>query len=66
VGKTIRQLGDELDPSVFWQVHRSCIVNVHAIAAVVRDNRGVMTLRLKGRKDELPVSEPYHHLFRQM
>ena len=66
IKKTIKELADELDPTMFWQVHRSAIVNVHAIDSVIRDERGNLTLRLKQRRETLPVSEAYHHLFRQM
>ena len=66
IKKTIKELTDELDPTMFWQVHRSTVVNVHAIHSVTRDGRGSLTLRLKQRPETLPVSEAYHHLFRQM
>jgi DNA-binding LytR/AlgR family response regulator len=66
IKKTIRDLADELDPSMFWQVHRSTLVNVHAIDSVLRDVRGNLTLRLKHRREALPVSEAYAHRFRQM
>ena len=66
IKKTIKNLAGELDPTMFWQVHRSAIVNVHAIDSVIRDDRGNLSLRLKQRPDKLPVSEAYHHLFQQM
>ena len=66
IKKTIKDLVDRLDPTMFWQVHRSTLVNVHAIDSVIRDDRGNLTLRLKNRSEALPVSEAYHHLFRQM
>ena len=66
IRKSIRELVDELDPTMFWQVHRSTLVNVHAIDSVVRDDRGNLRLRLKQRPEVLPVSEAYVHLFRQM
>lgn len=66
IKKTIKTLVGELDPAMFWQVHRSTIVNVHAIESVIRDDRGNLTLRLKNRAEKLPVSEAYHHLFQQM
>ena len=66
IKKTIKVLASELDPAMFWQVHRSAIVNVHAIDSVIRDDRGNLTLRLKQRPEQLPVSEAYHHLFQQM
>jgi DNA-binding LytR/AlgR family response regulator len=66
IKKTIKELTDELDPTMFWQVHRSTVVNVYAIDSVLRDDRGNLTLRLKNRPEMLAVSEAYHHLFRQM
>lgn len=66
IKKTIKNLTGELDPTMFWQVHRSTVVNVHAIDSVLRDDRGNLTLRLKQRPETLPVSEAYHDLFRQM
>jgi DNA-binding LytR/AlgR family response regulator len=66
IRKTIRALASELDPAMFWQVHRSTLVNVHAIDSVIRDDRGNLALRLKHRSEALPVSEAYTHLFHQM
>ena len=63
---SIRDLSEQLDPAVFWQIHRGTIVNVGYIAGVTRDFRGHMALRLKSRAETLPVSDPYEHLFRQM
>ena len=66
ISKTLKELGDELDPTCFWRVHRASIVNVHAIDRVLRDARGNMQIRLKGHRELLPVSAPYQSLFRQM
>ena len=66
IRKPIKELADSLDPKVFWQIHRATLVNVHAIAGVTRDLRGQLAVRLKERKETLPVSDPYVHLFRQM
>jgi DNA-binding LytR/AlgR family response regulator len=63
---SLRELSEQLDPATFWQVHRSTIVNANAIAGVTRDFRGRLLLGLKSRPEKLAVSEPYHHLFRQM
>ena len=66
IRKPIKELTQELDPASFWQIHRSTIVNVHAIAGVVRDLRGRMQVRLKRRAELLAVSDGYTALFRQM
>jgi DNA-binding LytR/AlgR family response regulator len=62
----IRELLDGLDPEVFWQIHRSTLVNVNAIAAVTRDFRGQAHVKIKGKDDSLAVSRIYSHLFKQM
>jgi DNA-binding LytR/AlgR family response regulator len=62
----IRELVDGLDPDVFWQIHRSTLVNVNAIAGVTRDFRGQAHVRIKGKDDNLVVSRIYSHLFKQM
>ena len=66
IRKPIKELTQELDPSSFWQIHRSTIVNVNAIAGVVRDLRGRTQVRLKRREELLVVSDAYTQLFRQM
>jgi DNA-binding LytR/AlgR family response regulator len=63
---SIKELAEQVDPSVFWQIHRGTIVNVSYIAGVTRDLRGHMALRLKKRSETLPVSDSYTHLFKQM
>jgi DNA-binding LytR/AlgR family response regulator len=62
----IRELLDGLDPEVFWQIHRSTVVNAGAIAAVTRDFRGQAHVRIKGKDESLVVSRIYSHLFKQM
>jgi DNA-binding LytR/AlgR family response regulator len=66
IRKPIKELLDELDPERFWQIHRSTIVNTHAIAGVVRGLRDQADLKLKGRNEVLTVSRAFTHLFRQM
>lgn len=66
ISKTIRELADELDPAMFWQTHRSTVVNAHAIASVLHETGGPPRLRLKNRDELLPVSGPYAHRFKQM
>lgn len=66
IRRPLKELLDELDPTSFWQIHRSTIVNVNAIGSISRDLTGRFTLRLKSRRETLSVSQPYAHLFRQM
>jgi DNA-binding LytR/AlgR family response regulator len=62
----IRELLDGLDPEVFWQIHRSTLVNVNAIAGIARDFRGQAHVKIKGKDESLVVSRIYSHLFKQM
>lgn len=62
----IRDLLEVLDPTVFRQIHRSTIVNMKAIAGVVRDDTGKGVLRLRQRTETLSVSQPFMALFRTM
>jgi len=66
IQKTIKELSDELDPRSFWQIHRSTVVNVNAIASVERNVRGRVSVKLKNRQESLPVADAYVHLFRRM
>lgn len=66
IRKPIKELVDELDPKRFWQIHRSTLVNVSAIAGVSRDFRGRLLVAIKGRPDKLEVSRSYTQLFKGM
>ena len=66
IRKTIRELADELDPDVFAQIHRSVIVNLRHVAQVDRGLNETAEVRLKDRREVLPVSRSFLHVFRQM
>ncbi|MCV2422665.1 LytR/AlgR family response regulator transcription factor [Paucibacter sp. DJ2R-2] len=62
----IRELMEQIDPQRFAQVHRSVVVNLHAISHVTRGPNETADVHLKARPEVLPVSRSYLHLFRQM
>jgi DNA-binding LytR/AlgR family response regulator len=62
----IRDLLTVLDATTFKQIHRSTIVNLKAVAGVVRDDSGRGTVRLRSRPETLAVSAPFMALFRHM
>jgi DNA-binding LytR/AlgR family response regulator len=62
----LKELMAQLDPAHFAQVHRSIVVNLRVISHVVRGDNETAEIHLKGRKEVLPVSRSYVHLFRQM
>jgi DNA-binding LytR/AlgR family response regulator len=66
IRKPVRDLAEELDPSLFWQIHRATLVNVNAIEGVTRDIRGRHLVMIKGKPDKLEVSRSFLHLFKQM
>lgn len=66
IRKPIKELVDELDPKLFWQIHRSTLVNVKAIAGVTRDFRGRQIVAVKGHQEQLEVSRSYLGLFKGM
>lgn len=66
IRKSIAELAQELDPEVFWQIHRGTIVNVNAVAAVHRNRNGTLELKLKRHDRQLTVSVTHAHLFKQM
>ena len=62
----LKELIAQLDPQVFWQIHRSTLVRASAITTVARDEAGKLHLTLAGRAERLPVSRLYAHLFKAM
>lgn len=66
IGTALKELIAQLDPAHFAQVHRAVVVNLRAISHVTRGDNETADIHLKGRKETLPVSRSYLHLFRQM
>jgi DNA-binding LytR/AlgR family response regulator len=66
IRKPIKELVDELDPRLFWQIHRSTLVAVKAIAGVTRDFRGRQIVSVRGHGQKLEVSRSYTGLFKGM
>jgi DNA-binding LytR/AlgR family response regulator len=62
----IKELAAQLDPELFWQVHRGTLVNMRQVIAAERDMLGRLELRLRDRPETVAVSRNYAHLFRQM
>ena len=62
----LREMLDKLDPTHFKQIHRATIVNMKAIASIVRDDTGRGTVKLKNRPETLTVSLTFMPLFKNM
>lgn len=66
IKKTLKELMAELDPEQFWQTHRSTVVNALEIAAIEPNMAGQLIVKLRGRREQLPVAENFVRRFRQM
>ena len=66
IRKPIKELIEELDANLFWQVHRSTLVNTKFIAGVSRDLRGRQLVSVKGHPEKLEVSRSFTGLFKGM
>jgi DNA-binding LytR/AlgR family response regulator len=66
----IKDLLPQLDPDVFWQIHRSTVVRASAIREVRRDEAGRLRVALQGADPSanatLAVSRLFAHLFKSM
>ncbi len=66
IRKPIKELVEEIDMQMFWQIHRSTLVNIKAIAGISRDERGRQLVSVRGHGEKLEVSRSYAGLFRGM
>lgn len=60
------ELMNQLDPALFWQVHRGAIVNARAIERVERREDGEWQLHLRGLNASVPVSRSHRGRFKAM
>jgi two-component system, LytTR family, response regulator LytT len=55
--RTIEELQSNLDPDLFWRVHRSFLVNINKIREVIPWFKSSFQLKMNDRKQtEIPVS----------
>ncbi|HEY0064291.1 MAG TPA: LytTR family DNA-binding domain-containing protein [Telluria sp.] len=66
IKRTLKDLVLELDPEQFWQTHRSTVVNAQEIASVEPNMHGQMAVRLRSRREQLPVTDAFLRRVRQM
>ena len=62
----LKELARQLDPEVFWQIHRSVIVRASMIERVSKDALGHFHARVRSSDEELPVSASFQSRFRSM
>jgi len=64
LNSSLKEMQSKLDPAVFWQIHRSTVVNISAIDTIFRTFRGALEIKLKDRSELLAVSAAHAHLFK--
>ena len=60
------ELMEQLDPQLFWQIHRGSVVNAQAIERVERRDDGELWVHLRGLAQPLPVSRAQRGRFKGM
>jgi len=66
IRKPIKELAEELDPDLFWQIHRRTIVQAAAIDKVSSSLTGRYVLTLKQMDGTFTVSRSFRQRFRSM
>ena len=62
----LAEVAAQLDPEVFWQIHRGTVVNMDEVGSTRRDLTGRVFVRLKDGRTELTVSRAYAQKFKHM
>ncbi len=65
--RTVEELQSNLDPNVFWRVHRSYLVNINRIKEVVPWFKSSYQLKMQDRREtEIPVSRGQTRKLREL
>ncbi|HZT70190.1 MAG TPA: LytTR family transcriptional regulator DNA-binding domain-containing protein [Terriglobia bacterium] len=65
--RTVEELQSNLDPNVFWRVHRSYLVNINRIKEVVPWFKSSYQLKMQDRREtEIPVSRAQTRKLREL
>ena len=66
IRSTLAELIQQLDPNLFWQIHRSTVVQTNRVKAATKDEMGNMKIQLDGHATALIVSRAYQAKFKAM
>jgi len=66
IRRSLKEILPELDPDIFWQIHRSVIIRVTAVSQVRRNEDGGHVVCIAGKTETLPMASGYVHKFRGM
>ena len=62
----LKNLCEQLDPDIFWQVHRSTVMNVAHLDYVKNIDHEQIQAHMNNMKDPLAISRSFSHLFRNL
>jgi DNA-binding LytR/AlgR family response regulator len=62
----LKDLLPQLDPQLFWQIHRGTVVNTTFIDQTWRNEQGRLSLSLQGLPEKLAVSRLYAYRFKAL
>jgi DNA-binding LytR/AlgR family response regulator len=66
IRKPVKELEKELDPAMFWRIHRGVIVNASCIISASRTIDGRYEMQVMDCNDTLVASRAYAHRFKHM
>lgn len=66
IRQSISGLESELDPEIFWRIHRSTIINSNRIERISTSITGSNVIKLKERSELHTVSRSYAHIFKRI
>jgi len=62
----LKNLSEQLDPDLFWQVHRSTVMNISHLDHLKNIEHEQIQAHMKNMKEPIAVSRSYSHLFRNL
>jgi DNA-binding LytR/AlgR family response regulator len=62
----LKNLTEQLDPDIFWQIHRSNIINITHLDHVKNVDHEQIHAQMKNMEEPIAVSRSYSHLFRNL
>lgn len=65
INMTVKDLIEQLNPDVFWQIHRGTVVNLHFIEKISKNEQEKLTAFLSNTT-QLNISRSFVHLFKRM
>ena len=66
IRSTLTELIAQLDPDLFWQIHRSTVVQATRVKAATKDEMGNMHIQIDGYATSLIVSRAFQAKFKAM